>query len=76
MYVASDTYEEERSQEGMAEMLSEGVSNLESIDQKGYESSGCIAGSRAHLKEDCSKKEALSGTTDSLLVIHVTRGKD
>ena len=28
------------------------------------------------LEEDCSEAEALSGTTDSLPVIHVARGRD
>jgi len=76
MYVASDTNEEEGSQEGEAEIPSEGLSDLESIDQQGDENSSCIAGSRGLLEEDCSEEEALSGTTDSLLVIRVTRGGD
>ena len=76
MYVASDTDEEEGSQEGEAEIPGEGLSDLESIDQQGDENSGCIAGSRGRLEEDCSEEEALSGTTDSLPVIRVTRGRD
>jgi len=76
MYVASDTDEEEGSQEGEAEIPGEGLRDLESIDEQGDESSGCIGGSRGHLEEDCSEKEALSGTPDSLTVIRVTRGRD
>ena len=76
MYVASDTDEKKVSQEGEAEIPGEGLSDLESIDQQGDQSSGCIAGSRGRLEEDCSEEEALSGTTDSLLVIRVTRGSD
>jgi len=75
MYVASDTDEEEGLQESEAEIPGEGLSNLESIDQQGDENSGFIAGSRGCLEEDCSAEEALSGTTDSLPVIHVTRGR-
>jgi len=52
-----------------------GLSDLESITQQGDESSCCIAGSRGRLEEDCSEEEALSGTTDSLPVIRVTRGR-
>jgi len=76
MYVASDTDEEEGSQESEAEILGEGLSDLESIDQLGDESSGCIAGSTGRLEEDCSVEKVLSGTTDSLPVIRVTRGRD
>ena len=76
MYVACDTDEEEDSQEGEAEIPGEGLSDLESIDQQGDEGSGRIAGSRGRLKEDCSKQEAQRGTTDSLLVIRVTCGRD
>ena len=56
MYVASDTDEGEGPQEGEAEIPSEGLSDLESIDQQGDKSSGCIAGSRRRLEEDCSEK--------------------
>jgi len=76
MYVASDTHEENGSQEGEAEIPSEGLSDLESIDQQGDESSSSIAGSRGRLEEGCSEEEALSGTTDSLPVIRVTRRRD
>jgi len=76
MDVASDTDEEERSQEGEGEIPGEGLSDVESIDQQGDEDSGCIAGSRGGPEEDCSEEEALSGTADSLPVIHVTRGRD
>jgi len=76
MYVASYTDEEERSQEDEAEIPGEELSDLESINQQGDESSGCIEGLRGHLEEDCSEKEGLSGTTDSLPVIRVTRGRD
>ena len=75
MYVASDTDEEEGSQEGEAVIPGEGLSDLENINQQGDEDSGCIAGSRGRLEEDCSE-EALSGTTDSLPVERVTRGRD
>ena len=51
-------------------------SDLESIDQQGDEDSSCIAGSRGRLEEECSEEEALSGTSDSLPVIRVTRGRD
>jgi len=76
MYVASDTDEEEGSQEGEVDIPGEGLSDLEIIDEQGEESSGCMAGSRGRLEEDCSEKEALSGTTDSLPVIRVTSGRD
>ena len=76
MYVASDNDEEEGSQEGEAEIPGKGLSDLESIDQQGDESSGCRAGSRGHMEEDCSEEEALSGTTDSLPVIRVIRRRD
>jgi len=76
MYVVYDTDEEEGSEEGKAEIPGEGLSDLESIDQEGDKSSGCIEGSRGHLEEDCSEDEALSGTTDSLQVIRVTRRRD
>jgi len=76
MYVASDTDQEEGSQEGEVEIPGEGLSDLGSIDQEGDENSGCIAGSRSRLEEDCLEEEALSGTTDSLSVIPVTRGRD
>ena len=76
MYVECDTDEEEGAQEGEAEIPGEGRSDLESIDRQGDEDSGSIAGSRGRLEEDCSEKEALSGTTDSLPVISVTRGRD
>jgi len=76
MYVASDTDEGEGSQEGEAEIPGEGLSDLESIVQQGDENSGCIAGSWGRLEEDCSGEEAQSGTTDSLSVIRVTRGRD
>jgi len=75
MYVASDTDEEEGSQEGEAEIPGQRLSDLASIDQQGDEDSGCIGGSRGRLEEDCSEEEALSGTTDSLPVIHVARGR-
>jgi len=58
------------------EIPGEGLSDLESIDQQRAENSGCIAGSRGRLKEDCLEEEALSGTTDSLQVIRVTRRRD
>jgi len=76
MSVASDTGEEEGSQEVQAEIPGEGRSDLESIDQEGDEDSGCIAGSRGRLEDDCSEEEALSGTPDSLPVIRVTRRTD
>jgi len=76
MDVASDTGEEEASQEREAEITGEGLSDLESIDQQGDKTSGCIAGSRGRLEEDCSEEKGLSGTTDSLPVICVTRGRD
>jgi len=76
MYVASDTDEEEGSQEGEVEIPGEGLSDLESIDQLGDQNSGCIAGSRGRLEEDSSQEEALLETTDSLPVIRVTRGRD
>jgi len=75
MYVASDTDKEAGSQEGEAEIPREGLSDLESIDQLPDENSACIAGSRGRLEEDCSEEEALLGTTDSLPVIGVTRGR-
>jgi len=75
MYVASDTNEEEGSQDGEAEIRGDLLSDLESIDQQGDENSGSIAGSRGCLEEDCSQEEPLSGTTDSLPVIRVTRGR-
>jgi len=56
MYVASDTDGEERSQEGEAEIPGEGLRDLESIDQQGDDNSGCIAGSRGRLEEDCSEQ--------------------
>jgi len=76
LYVASDTDEEEGSQESEAAIPGEGLSDHESIDQQGDENSGCIAGSRGRLEEDCLEEEALSGTTESLPVIRVTRGRD
>jgi len=76
MYMASDTDEEEGSQEGKADIPGEGLSDLESIDQEGDENSGCIAGSRGCLEEACSEEEALSGIMDLLPVIRVTRGRD
>jgi len=76
MYVAWDTDEEEGSQESEAAIPGERLSDHESIDQQGDESSGCIAGSRGHLEEDCSEEEALSGTTELLPVIRVTCGRD
>jgi len=72
MYVASDTDEEEGLQESEAEIPGEGLSDLGSIDKQGDEGSGCIAGSRGHLEEECSEEEALSETTDSLPVICAT----
>jgi len=72
MYVASDTDEEEGSQGGEVEIPGEGSSDLESINQQGDESCGCIAGSRGCLEEGCSEEEPLSGTADSLPVIRVT----
>jgi len=75
-YIASETDEEEGSQEGKAEIPGEGLRNLESIDQQGDASSGSIARSSARPEEDRSEEDALSGTTDSLPVIHVTRGRD
>jgi len=59
MFVASDTDEEEGSQQGEVEIPSEELSDLESIDQQGDEGSGCIAGSRGRLEEDCSEEEAV-----------------
>jgi len=76
MYVASDTDEEEGSQEGEVEIPGEGLSDLESIGQQGDEDSSGIAGSRGRPEEDCWEEQALSGTTDSLPVIPVTRGTD
>jgi len=75
-YVASDTDEEEGSQEGEVDIPGEGLSDLESIDHQGDEDSGYIAGSRGRLEEDCSEEEALSATTDPLPVISVTRRRD
>jgi len=72
MYVASDTDEEEGSQEGGAEIPGEGLSEHESIDQQGDEDSGSIAAARGRLWEDCSEGEALWGTTDALPVIRLT----
>jgi len=76
MYVASDTDEEEGSQEGEVEIPGEGLSNLACIDQQGEEDSACIAGSRGRREEDWWEKEALSGTTDSLPLIRVTQRRD
>jgi len=77
MYVASNTDEEKGSQEGEGEISGEELSDLESINQQGDESSGCIAGSRGSLEEDClAGVEALSGNTDPLLGIRVTSGRD
>jgi len=76
MYVASDTDEVEGSQAGEAEIPGEGLSDLESIDQQDDENSGCIAASRGRPEEHRSEEEALSGTTDSLPVIRVTRRRD
>ena len=56
MYVASDTDEEEGSQEGEAEIPGEGLSDLESMDQQGDENSGCIAGSSSRLEEDVRRR--------------------
>ena len=64
MYVASDTDEEEGSQEGEAEIPDEGQSELESIAHQGDEGSGCIAASRGRLEEDCSEAEALVTNRD------------
>ena len=75
-YVASDTDEEEGSQEGEEVIPGEVLSDLDTIDQQGDEDSGCIAGSTGPVQQDCSEEEALSGTTDSLPVISVTRGRD
>jgi len=61
MYVASNTDKEEGSQEGEVEIPGEGLSDLESINQQGDENSGCIAGSRGRLKEDCLEEKGLSG---------------
>jgi len=44
IYDASDTDEEEGSQEGEAEIPGEGLHDLASIDQQGDQNSGCIAG--------------------------------
>jgi len=76
MYVASNTDEEEGSQEGATEIPGVGLSDLESIDQQGDEPSGSVAGSRGLLDTDCSLEQALSETPDSLPVIPVTRGRD
>jgi len=76
MYVASDTDEEEGSQEGEVEIPGEGLSDLESINQQGDEDSSYIADSRGCLEEDCWDEEALSGTSNSLPVLCLTRGKD
>jgi len=76
MYIASDTDKEEGSQEGDAVIPGEGLSDLESINQQGDESSGCIAGSMCRLDADCAELRALLGTTNSLPVIHVTRKRD
>jgi len=59
IYVASDTDEEEGSQESEEEMPGEGLSDPESIDPQGDEGCGCIPGSRAGLEEACSEEEAL-----------------
>jgi len=75
MYVASDTDEVEGSQEGEAEIPGEGLSNLASLDQQADESCGRIAGSRGRLEDNCSEKDALLRTTDSLPVILVTHGR-
>jgi len=76
MYVVSDTDEEEGSQEGEADIPSEGLSDHERIDRQCDKYYGCRAASRSHAEEDCSEEEALSETTDSLQVIRVTRGRD
>jgi len=60
MYVASDTEEEEGSQEGEAEIPGEGLSDRESMDHQGDENSGRRAGSMGHLEEDCSEEQNLS----------------
>jgi len=76
MYIVSDTDEEEGSQEGEGEIPGEELSDLESINKQADKGSGCIAGSRGRLEEDFSEEAALSGTTDSLPVIHVTHRRD
>jgi len=76
MYVESNTDEEEGSQEGETEIPGVGLSDVESIDQQGDEPSCTGAGSRGRLEADCSEEQALSGTTYSLPVIPVTRGRD
>ena len=76
MYVASDKNEDEGSQAGEAEIPREGLSDLESIDQPGDKDSGCIQASRGRLAEHSSEEEALSGSTDSLPLIRMTRGGD
>ena len=58
------------------EIPCEGLSDHESIDQQGDESSGCTAGSRGRLEEDCSEEEAQGGTADSLPVIRITYQRD
>jgi len=78
MNVASNTDEEEGSQEGnlKAEIPGEGLRDLERIDQQGDENAGCIPGSRGHLEEDCSEGKAISETADSQPVIPVPRRSD
>jgi hypothetical protein len=76
MYVESDTDEEEGSQEEEAEVSGEGLSDLESIDQLGDQNSGCLEGSRGRQDEVFSEEEVLSGISDSLPVIRVTRKRD
>ena len=61
MYVASDTNEEEGSQDGEAEIRGDLLSDLESIDQQGDEDSGCIAASRGRLEEACSDQTQKPG---------------
>jgi len=77
MYVASNTNEEEGAQEAEVEIPGEGLSNLARVDQLADEGYWCRAGSKGRLEGDCSnEEEAISGTTDSLLVIHVTHRTD
>jgi len=76
MYVAYGTDEAEGSQEGEVEILGEGLCDLESIDQQGDEGSGSIAGAMCLMEGDCAEQKALWGTTDSLPVIRLTRGRN
>jgi hypothetical protein len=76
MYVESDTDEEEGSPEEEADVSGEGLSDIESIDQLGDQNSCCLEGSRGRQDEVFSQEEVLSGVSDSLPVIRITRKRD